>query len=201
MPRAVNRDQERRPVPRDEAELVEWIESGDLAALDLLVERYASGLTGYLERIVGDASLAEDLVHDTFVRVYERPEGLRELGSLGAWLFRIGRNLALDRIRRRTRRERLRRLWGPAGAATPPPSPSQRLEEREAADALEAALAELPERFRSVYLLREVEGLSYDQIGRILGCSVKTVSSRLNRARARLRDELAPYLDEPEDEA
>lgn len=196
MPKAVRNEAMRRRPPRDEAGLVEWIESGDLAALDLLVERYAAPLTVYLERIVGDHAAAEDLVHDTFVRVYERPEGLRELGSLTAWLYRIARNLALDRVRKRTRRDRLRRLWGARCAA--PPSPSRRLEEAEAAAALEDALAALPETFRSVYLLREVDELSYEQIARVLGCGEKTVSSRLNRARARLRDALADFLDDPE---
>jgi RNA polymerase sigma-70 factor, ECF subfamily len=192
--RSMNHETSRRRPPRDEAGLIEWIESGDLTALDLLVERYGSGLQVYLERIVGDPSLAEDLVHDTFVRIYERPEGLRELGSLAAWLYRIGRNLALDRLRKTSRRDRLRRLWNPRPAASPPPS--RRMEDMELAAALESALAELPETFRSVYLLREVDELSYEQISQVLGCSEKTVSSRLNRARARLREALRGFLDD-----
>ncbi|MEZ6196619.1 MAG: RNA polymerase sigma factor [Planctomycetota bacterium] len=181
-------------MPREEARLIELLRSGDLAALDHLVARYAEGLGAYLGRIVPDPNRVEDIVHDTFIKVFENPQGLAEVGSLTAWVFRVARNQALDRVRRTARRERLRRLWG--GNRAPTPEPHEGLLRREAEAAFDRALAELPEVFRTAFLLREVEDLSYEQIAAILGCNEKTVSSRLNRARRRLRERLAPFLDE-----
>lgn len=122
--------------------------------------------------------------------------------NFAVWIFRVARNLALDHLRRGKVQERA--LDGVASAWEGPTSPrhlsrtpERQLESVEFGRELERALRSLPEDMRSVFLLREREGLSYGQIAEVIGVPSKTVSTRLHRARAKLRGELAPYLGRP----
>jgi len=165
---------------------------GDAAAIDAFVQRFGDRLCSFLVRIVRDHAWADDLVQEVFVRVLRDAHRYDPAWPVTVWLFRIGRNLALDLLRREgAHRGRLDQLASqPPGAA---PAAVTTAEHREFQVALEAALQQLPETFRSVFLLRDGEGLAYEEIGAVLGISVKTVSSRLHRARQQLRGSLAEH--------
>ncbi len=165
---------------------------GDAGAVDAFVARFSDRLGSYLLRLVRDRAWTDDLVQEALVRALRDAARYDAAWPVAVWLFRIGRNLALDLLRREgAHRLRVARLAGQA--ADTAPAAITTAEHREFQRALEAALQRLPESFRSVFLLREREGLDYEQIGQVLGISAKTVSSRLHRARSQLRH----WLREP----
>lgn len=175
----------------EDADLLELVADGDARGLEVFCERFARRIGGFLERLVGPGWV-DDLVQETLVRVYQNAEQYDPQWSVAAWVFGIARHLALDLLRREGRHQR--RM---VAAAVPEelPSTMQQLHAREFEARLEEAIAELGEPFRSVFLLREREGLSYEDCARVLETSVKTVSSRLHRARSQLRDKLKGFLD------
>lgn len=166
---------------------------GEAAAVDAFVHRFEDRLASFLVRIVRDHAWADDLVQEVFVRALHGAHRYDAQWPVAVWLFRIGRNLAVDLLRRENAHHgRLDELAKePPGAA---PSAVTTAEHREFQIALEHALQQLPEAFRSVFLLRDGEGMAYEEIGNVLGISVKTVSSRLHRARQLLRGHLGEHM-------
>jgi RNA polymerase sigma-70 factor (ECF subfamily) len=153
---------------------------------------YADGLKAYASRLLGDPIAAEDVAQDSFLALY------RHLNQVPAaayrpWLFLVARNLCLDQLRRRKFKLSLFRdlqkdddhAFTPADTETA--TPDQVAEAREATQAIEQAIGELPTKFREAFLLCEVEGLSYEDAAAVMGCPVKTVSTRLFRARQRFK--------------
>ena len=172
---------------------------GDTAVLDVLIDRHGGRVRTYLGHVVRDPSWAEDLTQETFVRVLERAGEYDPAWPLAVWLLRISRNLAIDLMRR----ERARRLalirWRAADwRASSAPSAMQHAERDELALRLDAAVGQLAEPFRSAFVLREVEQLSYEAIAAIMDTTVKTVSTRLHRARRQLRKRLRALIDPDE---
>lgn len=188
--------------PSDEALLVALSE-GRGHALDVLVMRYASRVQSYLRHVTGDGALAEDLAQDVFLTVYRHGADPEPIRHFRVWLFRVARNAAFDHLRnRKTNARAMERLKHRFRALLRreqevPSTPERSLLESELSDALERALTELPDEQRDVFLLREREGLSYEDIATIAGCKVKTVSTRLHRARVQLRMLLADHLEDP----
>lgn len=191
-------DAPQRPVPGapSDAELLRAVEAGRSHAFDLIVARHGPAIRGYAAHLVSDAAAADDAAQEAFVRLLRAGPGPAEDTSLRVWLLTVVRNIALDQARRGGVRRRFldRVLSGSdprrSGRRAPEPTPPQVLESREFGAALAAALAELPEPQRSAFLLRERDGLEYAEIAAVLGCPVKTVSTRLLRARRALRDRL-----------
>jgi RNA polymerase sigma-70 factor, ECF subfamily len=174
-----------------DAELMDWLREGDRAAFAQLVERHQDGVVGYLTRLTGSRDRAEDLGQETFLRLFRAAPGYGEQGLLRAYLFRIATNL----VRSEERRERRFRLLLPllgGGRHAEPAGPSGLLR-RELHRELAAAVATLPLRFRVPLVLHEIEGWSYADIARELGCREGTVKSRVHRGRQRLKDRLEPY--------
>jgi RNA polymerase sigma-70 factor, ECF subfamily len=138
-------------------------------------------LFSYFRRAVGQADTARDLTQDVFLRVTRAAVPVATDGEVRAWLFRIARNLALDHHRKRVRH--------------PAPSPivneGSRLPSQEVDLAVNEALAALSDVDRDVFLMREVAGLGYDEIGRACGLTPDAVRSRIHRARLQLRAQLA----------
>ena len=161
-----------------------------MVAYHRALAEHADGLKAYAGRLLGDAVAAEDVAQDAFLALY------RHLNQVPAaayrpWLFRVARNLCLDQLRRRKFKMSLFRdlerddesPFTPVDAGSG--QPDSLAEAREAQDAIEAAIRELPTKFREAFLLCEVEGMSYEDAAAVLGCPVKTVSTRLFRARQR----------------
>ena len=174
----------------DETELIRRAREGDAAAFGLLVERYQHRVVRVAMSVVHNQDDALELAQETFVRAYENLAKFESRSSLSTWLYRIAANLAIDFRRREGRHTVLR---GEEGEFELGRLPSERgnsyaeTARNELNQRLRGALAELTPEHRAVILLREVEGLSYDEIGDILQCPRGTVMSRLHYARNRLR--------------
>jgi RNA polymerase sigma-70 factor (ECF subfamily) len=174
----------------DETELIRRAREGDTQAFGLLVERYQHRVARVAMAVVHNQDDALELAQETFVRAYENLAKFESRSSLSTWLYRIAANLAID-FRRREGRHIV--IQGEEGEIELSRLPSERgnsfLEtaRHELNQRLNQALRELTPEHRAVILLREVEGLSYDEIGDILQCPRGTVMSRLHYARNRLR--------------
>jgi RNA polymerase sigma-70 factor (ECF subfamily) len=169
-------------------ELVARARGGDLFAFERLVERHRPVVTRVARRIAG-ADEADDVAQDAFLRAYHRLARFRGEGTFRAWLLQITHNAALSAMARR-RSE-------PAGLAPEPETeargartPAQRLEERERRERLERKLRGLRPEHRVVLVLRDVEGLSYEEIATVTESPLGSVKGRLHRARAELIDVL-----------
>jgi RNA polymerase sigma-70 factor (ECF subfamily) len=177
----------------NESVLLARARARDQRAFGLLVSRYEKALLAVLIPIAGDRERAHDLVQDTFLRAYERLDQYVETHRFSTWLFRIGINLSIS-FRRRLKIEQrsLEEARASADAARSPPQPLEEAARKEDAAALRAAIARLPERYRTVVRLRYFEGLSCATIARRLRTTANVVSLILFRARQRLREEIEP---------
>ena len=178
--------------PVGDAELMTRVRSGDREAFAQLVDRHKDGLVNYLTGLTRSRDRAEELAQESFLRLYQHSARYREQGQLVPFLFRIATNL-LRSEERRSRRWRLLSMKFSSNGHDPGPSPQARLLEEEVGEQVSRALAELPMKYRSPLVLREMEGWSYREIASALGCGEGTVKSRINRARTRLRHLLSPY--------
>ncbi len=174
-----------------DADLIERARSGQTAAFAEIVERYKDSLVGYLYRLLGNRERAEDVAQDAFLRLYQRSDGYEERGQLKAYLFRIATNQIRSEARRASRWARVRSLLMSSNGR--PPAQERALLETELKRELLKAIAELPLRYRTALVLREIEGWRYRAISKTLGCSEGTVKSRIHRGRNLLKRRLAHY--------
>jgi RNA polymerase sigma-70 factor (ECF subfamily) len=159
--------------------------AGDRQAFAELVRRHQDAVYRHLRRLVGTRDEALDLTQDAFVRAWQAlPQWVPE-ARFRTWLFRIASNAALDALRRR-RVVGFEPIDETVQTASDEPDPEKRLELKQRVAALEASLATLSAEHREILLLREVENMSYEEIGAVLALSGGTVKSRLARARAAL---------------
>jgi RNA polymerase sigma-70 factor (ECF subfamily) len=177
----------------DDAALMARAAAGDREAFALLVDRHKDGLVFYLTRLTGSRDRGEDLAQEAFLRLFRAAGRYRERGHLTAFLYRIATNLVRSEARRERRwRRMVPELSRPRPEAAEPRGP-RRLLERELQGRLAEAVAALPLPLRAPLVLYEIEEWPQREIARALGCREGTVKSRLFRARARLREALAPY--------
>jgi RNA polymerase sigma-70 factor (ECF subfamily) len=181
-------------------ELIRAAREGDEAAFRELVERYKGKAFGVAVGIVGDADDALDVVQDSFIKAYYKLKEFRFGSNFYTWFYRLLVNQAIDRWRRKSRSAEvsLDESWLSEEVLPPesfsfPADPAELLANRELGNALQRAIAALPEHHRAVIVLREVEGMAYDDIAAAVGCSVGTVMSRLHYARAKLQKALAGH--------
>ena len=149
---------------------------GELVAFEGLVRMYQGPVFRFLRNLLGDASLAEDVTQETFIRAYERRASFRFDAAWSTWVFQIARNAGLDAVRARTRRLR---LVDRARPPSPRTDPMARIE-------LDAALASLSPKLREAVLVVEVLGLTYKEAGEVLRAPEGTVKSRVFQARQQL---------------
>lgn len=184
----------------DDATLMAAVRDGCRDSFGLLVDRYKDPLVRYCARLCGSPEQAEDLAQEAFLRLYQSRHRYAEQGRLLGLLFSIAANrLRSEERRRRTWRNLLPFLAPPTtsnGFHLDEPASERRVLQRELGDQLQAAVAELPLRYRIPLVLYEVEEWPYADIARHLGCQEGTVKSRIHRARRRLQQRLAPYRNE-----
>ena len=158
--------------------------AGEREALEILFERYRQQEFALTLRYSGDRDEAADLMQDVFVKVFERLHLFKFKSKFSTWLYRIAVNTSLDRRRWRKRREDPPEDWREMPI---PERPDAGIRDERLRDTLEEALQELPEHFRLVVILKDLQDFAYDEIASILGISRGTVASRLNRGRKALR--------------
>jgi len=176
----------------DEQELVSRSKSGDVEAFNLLVEQYQRLVFNLALRMLGNSEAAEDASQDTFLSAYKAIGKFRG-GSFKSWVLRIAVNSCHDKLRvaRRYRVVSLDTLMleiGDLPQADNNESPEDYALRRELGRFLNEGLAHLPEDQRLAVILSDIQGLSYEEVAQVAGCSLGTVKSRLNRGRTRLRD-------------
>lgn len=177
-----------------ERALVERLRGGDPEAFEELVRTYQHRVFGIAVRMLGDASEAEDVAQEAFVRAHRALPGFRGEARLSTWLHAIVSRLCLNRLASGERRLRMPDAGLIARRADPRPDATEDLERGELEAALARAIGELPEDRRVVVLLRDVEGFSYDEIATALGLEPGTVRSRLHRARMDLKAKLERFF-------
>lgn len=185
-------------IAEDENALIEQAQQGDRNAFGELVSRYYPGVVRVVYRLCGDTGLAEDMAQEAFLRGWVNLSSFRPQSSLRNWLYRIAVNATLDVLRRRPEEA----LEDEAAQMVPDQEagPEATLIEKERVALLQQAMRSLPEAARSVLVLREYGGLSYQEIANVLEVPVGTVMSRLNYARNRLRELLKGDLLQLENE-
>lgn len=184
----------------EDVRLMLRLQQGDRAALGLLLQRNASRVLALAYRYLGDRAAAEDVVQETFLKVYQARDRYRPDAAFHAYLLRIATNVCLSQLRRR------RGVSLDAGGdeeegrrndpASPGPPPGSALEDGEVAERVRAAVLQLPDRQRLAILLNKFEGLDYQQVADQLGLTTQATKSLLHRARMALKDALVASLGE-----
>jgi RNA polymerase sigma-70 factor (ECF subfamily) len=186
----------------DELKLVRAAKAGDISAFEQLVHRYDRNVFRIAQHITQNREDAEDVVQDAFLKAYENLKNFQEQSKFYTWLVRIAVNEALMRLRRR-RPERMVSLDEevktdedsmPREVADWSPNPEQLYTQSELRDILTKTIQGLPSSFRTVFVLRDVEGLSTEETAEALELSIPAVKSRLLRARLQLRERLNKYF-------
>ena len=178
-----------------DSEILSDVAGGDIEAYGKLVHRYRGRLYNFVFRFVGEPETAEDIVQETFLRAFRKRTEYRAIAKFSTWLFTIAGNLAKSELRRR-KRWRLFSLHrdeeSDTGLDLPDESfrPDKMAESSMADGLIQQAISSLSENYRQVILLRDVEGLSYQEISDVVRCPVGTVKSRLSRARLKLQQKL-----------
>ncbi|MCB1955914.1 MAG: RNA polymerase sigma factor RpoE [Rhodocyclaceae bacterium] len=183
--------------------LVERVQRGDKQAFGLLVSKYQRKLMRLLSRLIRDAGEVEDVAQETFIKAYRALPSFRGDSAFYTWLYRIGINTAKNYLVSQGRRaptstgfdseeaesfeegEQLRDIN----------TPERMLLSKQIGETVESAMQALPEELRTAIVLRELEGLSYEEIAGIMDCPIGTVRSRIFRAREAIADRLKPMLD------
>lgn len=187
-------------------ELVLECQAGSKIAMECLVKKHQRSVYSLLYQLAPDWPDTSDLAQEVFIRVYRGIRSLRNPKTFRSWLNQIVVNLFYDELRRRPRRlltvsidAPIESENGDSDLVREIPDPSLKPDEvaliQELDQLVKKAMAQLPEQFRTAIVLRELRGLSYEEIAESISCELGTVKSRIARARARLQEVLTPYLD------
>ena len=188
----------------NDSEVVQQFLDGEARAFAEIVRRYDKRLLNFVYRTVGDRERAEDLVQETFVRVYRHLHRFDQTKKFSTWIYTIAGNLAKNELRNRSRNplvlfQTIVKNWDadfrPLEWEDTRTKPDDLYRKRFVRQKVEEAVAELPEHHRTVFVLRELQGKSYEEIAEITGCNLGTVKSRLNRARNSFARIIAPMVD------
>ena len=188
----------------DDSGLVARFLGGEKRAFNVLVERYQTRLLNFIYRTTGDRERAEDLVQETFIRVYRHLHRFDQTKKFSTWAYTIASNLAKNELRNRSRNplvlfQTIRKNWEsdqrPLEWEDNTYRPDDLYRKRHLRQMVETAVAQLPTHHRQVFVLREMEGKTYEEIAEITGCNLGTVKSRLNRARNNFAQLVAPLLE------
>ena len=175
----------------------------DQGYLPILVQRYRIPLYNFVFRFVGDRETAEDVVQETFLRCLRHSHQFPAIKQVSTWLYTIAGNLAKTELRRRKRWH-----WIPIGPSEEEERsafyepvdggqlPGEQTDTHQVKDTVVEAIHQLPDEFREAVLLRDLNGLSYEEIAKIINCPVGTVKSRVNRGRLRLQKTLRNLAEE-----
>ena len=189
----------------DDAGVVTAFLGGEERAFTELTERYQTRLLNFIYRTIGDRDRAEDLVQEVFIRVYRHLHRFDRSKKFSTWVYTIASNLAKNELRNRSRSPLVlfQTMRGsqtdeeerPLQFEDTTSRPDDMYRKRHLRELVEQTVAQLPEHHRQVFVLRELEGKSYEEIAEITACNLGTVKSRLNRARTAFAAIIEPFVD------
>jgi RNA polymerase sigma-70 factor (ECF subfamily) len=188
----------------DDTAVVSAFLAGEERAFAVLVERYQTRLLNFIYRTIGDRDRAEDLVQEVFIRVYRHLHRFDRSKKFSTWVYTIASNLAKNELRNRSRNPLVlfQTIQGASDEEDRPlqfedttARPDDLYRKRHLRELVEDTVAKLPEHHRQVFVLRELEGKSYEEIAEITDCNLGTVKSRLNRARTAFAAIIEPFID------
>lgn len=193
-------------IQMSDEDLMSQFQQGTVEAFDILVSRYKDPLTNYIYRFLGDMKECEDLLQETFLRVYRNRHSYRRIAKYSTWLYTIAGNLARSEYRKR-KRTRLYSLQSvnrddeeyEVEIPDETFSPDKHAESTIQDHFIQEALSLIPEEFREVVVLRDVQQLAYEEIAEITGLPMGTVKSRINRGRTKLQSLLKDVYTATED--
>jgi RNA polymerase sigma-70 factor (ECF subfamily) len=188
-------------------QLVERVQRGDKQAFGLLVEKYRRKLGRLLSRFIRDQAEVEDVVQEAFIKAYRALPNFRGDSAFYTWLYRIGINTAKNYLVSMGRRPQTSNdievedaeNFEDGDELRTMDTPETELMTKEIAKTVQMAIESLPEDLKTAIVLREIEGLSYEEIATMMDCPIGTVRSRIFRARESIAERLRPLLDTPED--
>jgi RNA polymerase sigma-70 factor (family 1) len=180
-----------------DAELMDRLAQGDREAYAVLLQRYWARLVVYAAEIVDGQDAAQDVAQDTFIQLWRYRERWVKVGSVGAYLYRITRNLGVNAVRKeRAAARRLERSVGAMEERPSPLTPEESLDEALLRRQVEAAINALPTRRREVFILARYHGLSHREIANALEISPQTVANQMSLALSQLQRFMSPRLPE-----
>ena len=184
-------------------QLVERVQRGDKQAFGLLVSKYQRKLARLLSRMIRDPAEVEDVTQEAFIKAYRALASFRGDSAFYTWLYRIGINTAKNYLVAQGRRAPTTteieaeeaEAYDDGEQLRDNDTPERLLQTRQIGETVNAAMEALPEELRTAIVLREIEGLSYDEIATVMDCPIGTVRSRIFRAREAISERLRPMLD------
>lgn len=188
-------------------QLIARFQQGDVQAFDVLVRRYKDQLLNFVYRFVGNRSDAEDIVQETFLRVFKNKHYYKEIAKFSTWVYTIAGNLAKTELRRRKRRKffSVSNFVNEEKDYDIPDrdhNPEAEVDGALKDAVIQKAIEKLPPKFKEVILLRDVQGFAYEEISQILNIPLGTVKSRVNRGRLKLQEDLKfLFENEPSSQA
>jgi RNA polymerase sigma-70 factor (ECF subfamily) len=190
-------------------ELMLRVQTGDTDCFDVLVERYKVRLFNYLYRLTNNRDDAEEIAQEAFVKAYIHADKYKTIARFSTWLYTIATNLVRNRVRSRSRAPQIvslfRRGWAegdderPIEVEDPQRTPDELINDRELGAIIGQAIQKIPEKYRTSFVLREINEMSYEEIAAVTGLKLGTVRSRINRARNYFRQVVAPALEKGTD--
>jgi len=190
---------EKKPNISDE-QLIARFQLGDVQAYDILVRKYKDQLLNFVYRFVGNRTDAEDIIQETFLRVYRNKHMYKEIAKFSTWVYTIAGNLAKTELRRRKRHK----IFSVSNFVNEERdfdipdrdhSPERKVDSSMQEKIIQKAIEKLPIKFKEVIILRDIQEFAYEEISQILNIPLGTVKSRVNRGRLKLQEDLKFLFD------
>ena len=185
-------------MPLTDDELIDQVRAGNFQSFEELIDRYRNQVFNFVFRILGSRDEAEDILQDTFMKIYQHLPRYKKQAKFSSYMFTIAHNLSMNRVNYRKRSQmKLDTLaQSDDDMSITERTPDAQLRENEIGTVVHRAIEKLPPKYKAALVLSEFEGFSYKQISDVLSCSVGTVKSRIFRARDLLRGYLKGYEEE-----
>lgn len=184
----------------EDEDLIFFFQEGDVLAFEEIVKRYKDPLMNFVYRFLGDTIESEDVVQETFLRVFRNKKAYKRIAKFSTWIYTIAGNLAKTELRKRKKRN----IYSLSDIgfedkdyeiSDETESPEKKTNTSMSDDIIQREIQQLSPKFREVIILRDIQELSYEEISKIIDVPLGTVKSRVNRARLRLQEKLKFLLD------